>query len=76
MELWHGDKQNKTLTTKEWVNAEGLSIREMECHMDVNMFLDGYARWEVGSPHCSVILHEMFLHATQQGHKEAEWIIC
>ena len=40
--------------------------------MDVNMFLDGYVRWEVGSPHHSVILHEMFLHATEQGQKEAE----
>ena len=40
--------------------------------MDVDMFLDRYARWEVGSPHCSFILHEMFLHAAEQGQKEAE----
>ena len=26
-------------------------MREMECHMDVEMFLDGYAGWGVGSPH-------------------------
>ena len=32
---------------------EGLSIREMECHIDINMLLDGYAGWEVGSPHCT-----------------------
>ena len=55
---------------------EGLSIREMEHHMDVNMFLDRYIRWEVGSPHHSVILHEMFLHAAKQGQKEAEQMIC
>ena len=43
--------------------------------MDINMFLDRYARWEVGSPHHSVILHEMFLHTAKQGQKEAEWMI-
>ena len=48
----------------------------MECHMDIDMFLDGYIGWEVGSPHCSIILHEMFLHATKQGQKEAEQMIC
>ena len=44
--------------------------------MDFDMFLDGYIRWEVGSPHCSVILHEMFLYTTEQGQKEAESMIC
>ena len=29
---------------------DGLSIREMEHHMDVDMFLDGYAGWEVEAP--------------------------
>ena len=51
-------------------------LREMECYMDVEMFLDGYAGWEVGSPHCPVILHEMFQHATDQRQKEAECMIC
>ena len=43
----------------EWANVEGLSIREMEHHMDVDMFLDWYAGWEVGSPHCPIFLNEM-----------------
>ena len=68
--IW--DKHNKSLTAKEWVSAEGLSVREMEHHMDVEMFLDGYAGWEVGSPHCPVILHKMFQYAMEQGGKEAE----
>ena len=55
---------------------EGLSIWEMECHMDVDMFLDRYVRWEVGNPHWSVILHEMFLHTAKQGQKEVEQMIC
>ena len=48
---------------------------EMEHHTDVDMFWDGYVRWEVGSSHCSVILHEMFLHAAKQGWKDAEQMI-
>ena len=55
---------------------EGLSVREMEQHMDIEMFIDGYAGWEVGSPHCPIILHEMFQHATEQGQNEAECMIC
>ena len=35
-------------------------------------FLDEYHRWNIGSPHQSVILHKMFLHAASQGWKEAE----
>ena len=54
---------------------EGLSIREMEHHMDIDMFLDRYARWEVGSPHHSAILHKMFLYAMEQEWKEAEQMI-
>ena len=65
-----------SLTAKEWANTEGLSIREMECHMDVHMFLDGYAGWEVGSPHCPIIFHKMFHHTAEQGQKEAEHMIC
>ena len=38
--------------------------------------MDGYTGWEVGGPNCPVILHEMFLYATEQGQKEVEWMIC
>ena len=44
--------------------------------MDIDMFLDRYIRWEVGSPHHSIILHEMFLNAAEQGMKEVEQMIC
>ena len=71
----YGDKCNKSLTAKEWENTEGLLVREVECHMDVEMFLDGLAGWEVDSPHCPIILHEMFQHAMEQEQKEAECMI-
>ena len=40
------------------------------------LFLDEYPRWELGSPHRSIILHEMFLHAAERGWKEAECMVC
>ena len=51
---------------------EGLSYREAKQVVETDLFLDEYPRWNIGSPHWSVILHEMFLHAASQGWKEAE----
>ena len=44
--------------------------------MDVELFLEGQARWEVNSPHCLMMLHEMFQHASEKGQKEAEHMVC
>ena len=33
-------------------------------------------KWPKDSPHCLVILHEMFCHAALEGQKEAEWYVC
>ena len=71
----YGVKRNKSLAAKDWANTEGLSVREVECHMDVEMFLEGQAGWEVDSPHHPVILHEMFQHAVEQGWKEVECMV-
>ena len=54
----------------------GISVRETECQIDTGLFLDEYPRWELGTPHRSVILHEMFLHAADRGQKEAEHMVC
>ena len=37
------------------MSRDGLSIREMEWHMDANMFLDEYPHWEAGGLHCLLI---------------------
>ena len=76
LELWYGDKWHKTLTAKKWASRDGLSIREMEWHMDGDMFLDEYPHWEAGRLHCNLILQEMFLQAAHSGWKEAEQMIC
>ena len=44
--------------------------------MDVELFLRIQDRWAEDSPHCVVILYEMFQHAATKGQKEAEWVIC
>ena len=46
-------------------DKEGLSIREVERVIESEMFLDKYPQWELGTPHQTVILHEMFLHAAE-----------
>ena len=42
----------------------------------MDLFLSTQNHWADDSPHCLVILHEMFLHATAKGQKEAERMIC
>ena len=76
LELHYGEKHEKSLTAKDWANAEGLSVRDTECHMDMDMFLDGFTGWEVGSPHNPIILHKMFQYTMEQGWKEVEWMFC
>ena len=50
----------------------GVSIREAECQLDAKLFLDEYLQWDIEGPHCPIILHSMFLHATREGQKEAD----
>ena len=40
--------------------------------MDVDLFLEIQNKWAEDSPHCLVILYEMFWHAAIEGQKEAE----
>ena len=63
LELLYGDRMNKSQTAREQALEVGLSFREAEWRLDAELFLDEYPRWELGTPHQSVILHEMFLHA-------------
>ena len=66
----------KSQTAREQARETGLSVREAEQRIDTELFLDEYPKWELGAPHQSVILHKMFLHAAEQGQKEAERLIC
>ena len=44
--------------------------------MDVELFLEGQAKWEMDSPFHLVMLHEMLQHASEQGQKEVEHMVC
>ena len=72
----YGSKRDKALAAKGWVTKEGLSVQEAKRVMDVELFLEGQAKWEADSPHCLMMLYEMFCHATDQGQKEAEQTVC
>ena len=49
----------------ERAREKGISIWELERQVDVELFLNEYPWWGLGTPHQSVVLHEMFLHATE-----------
>ena len=71
----YGCKREKSQEAK-WRSAEEQRpIHEMERALDVDSFLGAQDHWAEDSPHCLTILHEMFLHATSEGRKEAECYI-
>ena len=70
--LNYGDRMEKSQMAHCWVEEEGLSFREVERVMELELFLNEYSCWGLGTPHQSVILHEMFLHAKAHGQKEVE----
>ena len=72
MTLRYGDRMEKSWVTHRWAEEEGLSFREVERVIELELFLDEYPWRGLGTPHQMVILHEMFLHAAGQGWKEAE----
>ena len=74
--LWYGDWVQRTQASRNYAKENDISIREAECQIDIRLFLDKYPWWGLGTPHQSVILHKMFLHTTDRGHKEAEYMVC
>ena len=68
----YGSKRDKALAAKGQTAKEGLSVQEEERVMDVEFFPEGQAKWEADSPHCLMMLYEMFCHTMDQGWKEAE----
>ena len=62
----YGSKRDKALAAKGWAAKEGLSVWEVEWVMDLELFLEGQTKWEADSPHCLMMLYEMFWHAVDQ----------
>ena len=70
--LIYGDRMGKTQEACHMAEQEGLSYRKAKWVVESDLFLDEYPRWDLGSPHHLIILHEMFLHAESGGQKEVE----
>ena len=60
---------------KQQATDEWKLVQETERVMDVELFLGIQDDWAEDSPHCLVILYEMFRHAAIEGQKEVEHII-
>ena len=70
--LHYGGCVERSRVAWERAKEEGISFRESEQMADSEVFLDRYPWWGLGTPHQSVVLHKMFLHAAGWGQKEAE----
>ena len=68
----YGCKREKSQEAKRRSAEERRPIHEMERALDMDLFLEAQEQWAKDSPHCLIILHEMFLHAASEGQKEAE----
>ena len=71
-----GVREEKSREAKRRSAKERKPMWEMERAVDVDLFLEAQKQWAKDSPHCLIILHEMFLHATSEGWKEAERVVC
>ena len=56
----YGSKRDKAVATKEQAAKQGLLVQEAERVMDFKLFLEGQTKWEADSPHCLMMLYEMF----------------
>ena len=69
------NKWGKSLEAKRRSAEEQRPMHKLERAMDMDLFLGIQSKWPEDSPHHLVILHEMFLHATSEGQKEAEQVV-
>ena len=70
--LTYGSRMEKTREAHCRAEREEISFWEAQQMVELDLFLDEYPQWDLGTLHQPVILHEMFLHATARGWKEAE----
>ena len=65
----------KTAAVKKLAQEVGSSVREVERHLEADVFLDEYPRWEPGRLHYPFLLQWMFAHAKATGQKEQDHAI-
>ena len=67
LEVHYEDKWHKLIVAKKQAQDEGISVWDVECHLDADLFLDKYPWWEVSGPQCPFMLQRMFVHAKTMG---------
>ena len=72
MVVKYRSKREKSQEAKWRSAVEQRLVCKLDRAMDVDLFLEMQSKWAEDSPHCLVILHEMFCHAASEGQKEAE----
>ena len=65
LELHYGNHIWRSQMDWERAGETGISIWESERKVGLELFLDEYPQWGLGTPHQLVLLHEMFLHAVE-----------
>ena len=68
----YGCKREKSQEAKQRSAEEEKPVHEMERALDMDLLLEAQGQWAKDSPHCLIILHEMFLHAASKGRKEVK----
>ena len=76
MVFQYHSKREKFQMAKRRAAKEQRPVCKLEWVMDVELFLDLQSSWPKNSPHCLVILHEMFGHAAIEVQKEVEQTVC
>ena len=69
-------KRDRAAATKGWAAEEGWSMRETKRVLDVELLLEGQAKWEKDSSYHLAMMYKMFRHAANEGQKEAEYTVC
>ena len=69
--LKYGSRMELTQEACLRAEQEGISFREAQCVVELDLFLHEYPQWDLGTPHQPIILHKMFPHAMARGQKEA-----
>ena len=60
---------------KKWAQEEGISVWEVDCQLDSELFLNEYPRWRADGPQHPCILQRMFAYTKELRLKEHEWTI-
>ena len=70
--LHYGGCIERSQVARERAKDQGISVWESERMVDLELFLNEYPWWGLGTPHWSVVLHKIFLHTAGWGQKEVE----